>query len=68
METPPWLGASAGDGGGGEHSMGEDVKGTEAFSRSVSTTGVTLGREVVFKLLSGTASWGVVAEPSGCLA
>ena len=51
MDVLPWLVASAGDEDDEEYSMGEDAKGSDIFARSVSTTDVALGREVV--LLSG---------------
>ena len=53
-----WPVASAGDGGGGKHSTGDDVRGpgtSDVVARSVST-GVILEREAVFELTSGAGT------------
>ena len=60
---PAW-GASAGDGGGGKHSMGDDVSGPVVAPCSVSTC-VNLDRDVGFELTYAVGRWQGVR---GCLA
>ena len=67
MDVLSWIVASAGDGGGEKHSMGEDAKESDVFARNVSTTDVALGCEAIFELLIGPGRWDGVAEPSDCL-
>ena len=49
----PVLVASAGDGGGGEHSVGDDVRDPKVDARSVRTAGDVLRHGIVFELLFG---------------
>ena len=62
-----WPVESAGDGGGGTHSVGDDVKGPEVAARIVSR-GFILGHGIVFELTSGAGRWQGVGETGDCLA
>ena len=54
-----WTLASAGDGGGEKHSMGDEVRRPRVVARR---------RDAVFELSSGAGRREDVAETSGCLA